>query len=58
MNFPEKTLNTIMNLYYNAYCRLLIKNNKLMGITITQGVLQGGRSTGALFNVAMIPHLA
>ena len=35
MNFPEKTLNTIMNLYYNAYRRPLIKNNKLMGITIT-----------------------
>ena len=58
MDFPEKTINMIKNLYANAYCKPLINDNKFKGFLVTSGVPQGCSLPGVLFNIAMIPLLA
>ena len=58
MNFPEKTINMIKNLYSNAYCKPLINNIHCLSFLVTSGVPQGCSLSGVLFNVAMIPLLA
>ena len=47
----------IKKLYVNAFCRPLINNIKLLGLTVTSGVQQGCSLSGVLLKVAMIPLL-
>ena len=58
MNFPEKIIKMIKNLYAGAVCKPLINNIECLSFPVTSGVPQGCSLSGVLFNVAMIPLLA
>ena len=57
MNFPEKTINMIKNLYSSVICKPLINDVDINEFAVTSGVPQGCSLSGVLFNIAMIPLL-
>ena len=58
MNFPERTINKIKNLYANTLCTPLISDVYIHEFLLTSAVSQGYSPSVVLFNIAMIRLLA
>ena len=57
MNFLERTISMIKNLYANALCKPLINDININEFPVTSGVPQGCSLFGVLFNIVMLPLL-
>ena len=56
MDFPERTINMIKNVYANAVCQPFKNNSKIQELGLTLGVSQGCSLSGVLFDIAMIHY--
>ena len=54
MNFPERTINMIKNLYANTLCKPLINDININENSVTSGVPQECSLSGVLFDMPLL----